>query len=85
MTCRELADFIADYLDGELPPAEVQEFDRHLARCGNCARYLDAYRQSVAMGKQAFVEPRAAVPSDVPEQLVDAILRARDAGRDPHS
>jgi anti-sigma factor RsiW len=85
VTCQELADFIADYLDGELPPAEVQAFDRHLARCGNCARYLEAYRQSVAMGRQAFVEPGASLPSDVPEQLVDAILRARHAGRDPDS
>jgi len=85
VTCREFAQFIADFLDGELPPAERQAFDRHLARCGNCTRYLDGYRQTVAMGKHAFAEPEAPVPADVPEELLDAIVRARRLDRDRQS
>jgi anti-sigma factor RsiW len=85
VTCREFAEFIADFIAGELPSAERQAFDRHLARCGNCVRYLDGYRQTVAMGKQAFAEPEAPVPGDVPEELIDAIVRARQLDRDRRS
>jgi anti-sigma factor RsiW len=82
VTCRELAEFIAEYLEGELPPTERQAFDRHLARCGNCARYLDGYRQTVALGKQALAVSDDPVPADVPEKLVEAIVRARRGDAD---
>lgn len=77
MTCREFADFIADFLDGALPEPERVAFERHLGRCANCTRYLESYRASVALGKRAFVDGNAAVPIEVPQELVDAILHAR--------
>ena len=80
MTCREFAEFIAEFLDGALASAERQTFEDHLARCRNCARYLEGYRQAVALGKQAFVDPDASLPADVPDELADAILRARRSG-----
>ena len=79
MTCREFADFIADFLDGALPDPERLAFEGHLGRCANCARYLESYRTSVALGKRAFPDGDAALPIDVPQELVDAILRARRA------
>jgi anti-sigma factor RsiW len=77
VTCREFAEFIAEFLDGELPASEREQFERHLSRCGNCARYLQGYRQSTALGKRAFEDDGAVVPSDVPEELVEAILSTR--------
>jgi anti-sigma factor RsiW len=77
VTCRELTDFILDYLSGELPAESRVAFERHLSRCTNCHRYLASYQASVALGKAAFEEPDAPVPPDVPEQLVTAILAAR--------
>ena len=77
MTCREFADFIADFLDGELPAVARRQFERHLTRCVNCSRYLDGYRQSIALGKRAFDDDDAPLPADVPEELVDAILSTR--------
>ena len=82
MTCRELAEFITGFLDGELPSGEREAFERHLSRCGNCARYLEGYRKSVALGKQAFASPEAPLPGDVPDELVEAIVRARRAAGD---
>jgi anti-sigma factor RsiW len=81
VTCREFAEFIADFLDGELPAVERQHFERHLSRCVSCTRYLDGYRQSVALGKRAFDDEDAEVPSDVPEELVEAILLTRRSSR----
>jgi anti-sigma factor RsiW len=77
VTCREFVAFIADFLSGELPAAERQAFEGHLQVCSNCARYLEGYRATVALEKQAFDDQDAPVPQDVPDELVDAILRAR--------
>jgi anti-sigma factor RsiW len=77
VTCRQFAAFIADFLDGSLPDAERQEFDRHVSRCANCARYLEGYRQTVAVGKRAFDDIDSQLPRDVPDELVCAILQAR--------
>lgn len=77
MTCREFTDFIAGFIDGELPASERQPFERHLARCANCARYLESYRSAIALGKRAFEDGDAPVPAEVPDELVQAILRVR--------
>ena len=77
MTCREFADFMADYLAGELPVPTRDAFDRHLSLCPNCRAYLAGYRDTVRLGKAAFDDEDAAVPPSVPEQLVKAILDAR--------
>ena len=58
--------------------ADVQAtFDRHLSRCPSCRAYLTQYRATVAAGKEAFAEPDAALPADVPEDLIQAILASR--------
>lgn len=78
VTCRELADFILDYVSGELPAPARAEFDHHLRKCLNCCRYLASYQQSVRMGQRAFEEEDdAEVPPEVPHQLITAILAAR--------
>ena len=77
MTCREFADFMFDYLSGDLG-AEVRSlFERHLSRCPNCHTYLAQYRATVSAGKAAFAEPDGALPEDVPEDLIQAILTSR--------
>jgi anti-sigma factor RsiW len=79
VTCREFADFIAEYLADGLPLPQRDDFARHLARCTNCARYLEQYQRTIDMGRLAFPDDEAAVPADVPEDLIAAILRARRA------
>ena len=80
MTCRDFADFLADYLAGDLPKDVLASFDEHIAVCPNCVRYLAHYRESIALGRQAFRDLDAGVASDVPEDLISAILAAREAG-----
>ena len=80
MTCRELADFLADYLSGALPEATRRQFDDHLRICLNCERYLTIYRETVKLGRRAFEDDDdAALPREVPEELVKAILALRRA------
>lgn len=77
MTCREFADFIGDYLNGDLPPDMRTGFDRHLDVCPNCRRYLRSYEETVKLGRRAFDDEDALVPPEIPEELVSAILAAR--------
>jgi anti-sigma factor RsiW len=77
VTCREFADFIADYLSGELPADSLASFERHLRLCVNCQKYLAGYEATVKLGKRGFADDDADVPPQVPAELVQAILAAR--------
>jgi anti-sigma factor RsiW len=76
MTCREFADFIMDYMTGELPNDERALFERHLQRCPHCPEYLKQYEDSVRAGRRAFDALDEDVPVSVPDELVQAILLA---------
>ena len=80
LTCRELIDFLWKYLSHELSPAERFGFDAHLAVCPSCVAYLASYAETVRMGRVAFAEPELdrAAPAEVPEELVRAVLAARE-------
>jgi anti-sigma factor RsiW len=62
------------YMDNELPPDQRAEFDRHMAACPSCVDYLKTYEQTILLAKTCASE---AVPEEVPESLVQAILEAR--------
>ena len=76
MNCREFTEFLMAYLDGELAEGERSAFDFHLHGCQSCVNYLDSYRATIALGQRACSEDEA-IPEDVPEALVQAILAAR--------
>lgn len=75
MTCREVVDFLMDYLGGDLPAAERAVFEAHLGKCPPCVAYLDMYKATVRLGKAACCDENQA--REVPEDLVQAILAAR--------
>jgi predicted anti-sigma-YlaC factor YlaD len=77
MTCREFADFMLDYCSGELSSESRAHFEHHLSLCVACRRYLTSYEETVKLGKRVFEEEEAALPADVPEAFVKAILAAR--------
>ena len=80
MTCREVTEFLGEYLSGELPAAQRAAFDAHLRTCPECVTYLHSYRETVQLGKSVFRHPDEPVSDDVPEELVQAILAARRRG-----
>ena len=77
MTCRECAEFLADYIAGELAAEVRATFERHLQRCPNCLTYLEQYKATVRAGQAAFGADTADEEPDFPEELVRAILAAR--------
>jgi anti-sigma factor RsiW len=78
MNCREFTEFLHEYLFGNLPAQERAEFDQHLAECPWCVAYLDSYQKTIQLEQAAFATPEdAPAPADAPEELIQAILRAR--------
>jgi anti-sigma factor RsiW len=75
LTCRELTDFLADYVAGELGPNERALFEGHLAECPDCVAYLRSYAETMRLAKDAYDDDR--IPAAVPAELVRAILEAR--------
>jgi anti-sigma factor RsiW len=72
MTCREVADFLADYVSGDLAADVRARFDRHLGVCPNCRAYLATYRATIELSRKAFDQP----DPDIPDELVTAIRSA---------
>lgn len=76
ITCRELIDFIADYLDGALTGIQTEDFQRHLSVCPSCRAYLATYETTIRAGRQVLHDDDSA-NVDAPEELIRAILEIR--------
>jgi anti-sigma factor (TIGR02949 family) len=72
MNCRELIAVILEYLEGEMPPRDVEAFEKHLEACAPCRAYLATYRRTKAMATDAG---RVEVPDEMKERLREFLLR----------
>lgn len=77
VTCRDCAEFLADYVAGDLPTDVREVFETHLQKCRNCQSYLDQYSTVIAAGKRACQQEDRAAAESFPEELVQAILLAQ--------
>jgi anti-sigma factor RsiW len=48
MTCQELVELVTEYLEGELSWRQRRRFEKHIAACEWCARYLEQMRVTIA-------------------------------------
>ena len=77
MNCREIVEFLMDYIDDELPEHVKACFDMHLQMCPPCVEYLKSYRQTIQIAKTCCHDDPASKCEQVPEELIQAILAAR--------
>ncbi len=78
MSCQEITEFLADYLDGQLPLRQRLVFWLHLLVCRDCRRYLDSYATTIRLTRALGANSPAENLATVPEELVQAILAARE-------
>jgi len=78
ITCKEFEDFVLSYLDGELTNRQQSVFELHLRLCRECRDYLAAYQRAADLHRAVFQSQDEPVPEDVPEDLIKAILDARE-------
>ena len=79
MTCREMVEFLMGFTNGELPPAQARVFEEHLDLCPPCLDYLESYKTTVQLGRDACMAPDGPPPDEAPAELIEAILAARKA------
>ena len=71
ITCRELIDFLDDYIDGQLEPESRESFERHLRVCPSCRAYLASYRDTISLARGIVDD----VPiEDIPPELLTTVL-----------
>jgi anti-sigma factor RsiW len=74
ITCREVNEFLDQYVGGELPPERRAVFERHLAICSDCLNYLESYKLALRAAQASFSARALQLPASMPEELVRAIL-----------
>ena len=73
LECRQIADLLADYLDGTLPKRLCELLEWHIEACGPCVAFVNTYRGTInAAAKLREVE----FPPELKLRLV-AVLRSR--------
>lgn len=75
MNCQEMADFLLAYMEGDLPECQLAEFERHMQCCPPCVAYLETYQQTIKLCQKSCEIEK---PPKMPEQLIKAILAARE-------
>jgi anti-sigma factor RsiW len=69
MACQELVELVTDYFEGALSRRERARFERHVAECEYCSRYLDQMRITIrTLGRL----PAETVPPEARDALLDA-------------
>ena len=79
MTCREVRDYLVDYLAGDLAPQEREELERHMQGCSHCADHVDASRHALHVSRAALNDLAAPSPDDGPDALLQAVMGMKPA------
>jgi len=66
LRCRDVADLILPYVEHTLDAPTRHAFARHIANCVSCWRFLETYRETMALGQQLRDE---AMPPEVRERF----------------
>lgn len=76
--CKEVADFLMDFLDKKLPTVEAMFFRLHLLTCPKCRNYMSRYNTSVEIAKNIMDDP----PPQELINLTTEFLSKRAKGKD---
>lgn len=77
MTCRELIDFLHDFVENALPPEERRAFEKHLSICPDCQNYVASYKLTIELERAAMSRSDDEALPEIPHDLVRAILASR--------
>jgi anti-sigma factor RsiW len=72
ITCADLEEFVANYLDRSLPEPKRRDLERHVDDCAACREFLAAYQRTVWVARMALKS--SGDRARAPEELVQAIL-----------
>jgi anti-sigma factor RsiW len=71
LTCRDVIDLLAEYLEESLTPEVLEDFERHLDRCPACVAYLNTYKKTRELTGEVT---RVPMPDDMKVRLREFLL-----------
>jgi anti-sigma factor RsiW len=80
-TCEHTFRLLDDFIDRELPPEEMQKVQQHLDLCAVCMAEFRFEAQTIRALRQRL--QRISVPSDLCDQVLAALQRAREKADAP--
>ena len=78
LTCQEVMDQLADYLDSDSQAELVEEVNLHVGSCVNCRVEVDTLRRTIMIYR---CEERVMLPAELDERLRVALEQAYLARR----
>ncbi|GJM04650.1 MAG: hypothetical protein DHS20C09_06410 [marine bacterium B5-7] len=77
LTCRQVEEFLMDYLESRLGFWMTLQFRLHLFMCPNCSKYFQEYKNTIALEKRIFENPEDEAIGNVPDDILQAILNVK--------
>lgn len=77
LTCRQVEEFLMDYLERRLDFWMSLQFRFHLFMCPNCTKYIQDYKNTIALEKKVFENPEDEAIGNVPDGILQAILNVK--------
>ncbi len=74
LSCAQITELVATYLDKQMPLRQRMSFRMHIAMCRHCRRYLKQVRTTIQLTGALPTEP---MPDAVRDDLVRALMAAQ--------
>ena len=74
MSCREMAEYLSDYLDGELSTSLSAVIEAHRGECPPCRAFVRTLEKSVGLVR---AQPREPLPPGLKKKLLEALRRSQ--------
>ena len=74
LSCREMAEHLSDYLDGDLAASLTDLIDAHRGECPPCEAFIRTLAKSLQVVR---AQPRAPLSPALRKRLVEALRQAR--------
>lgn len=70
--CQEFVEVVTDYLEGLMTRSDRARFERHLAQCDGCDRYLAQIRRTIELTGTLTVADLDELGLEARDRLLDA-------------
>ena len=78
LSCREVVEFVTEYLEGTLSSRDRARFEDHLSGCDGCGNYLEQMRTVLRL---TGTLPEDAVSPEARDRLLEAFRGWRSGAR----
>lgn len=73
LTCEDVNEFLAAYVDDDIPDHLRRRYEAHISRCKVCSAYLSQYRTAMTLTRET-----GSINEPPPEELVEMTLSFLD-------